>query len=61
MGKDTKIQWCDHTLNFWWGCQKVDASCQNCYAESLSKRFGKNDIWGPPGDHGPAANQGAVE
>jgi protein gp37 len=45
--KDTKISWCDHTANFWWGCFKVSDGCKNCYAETLSKRYGK-DIWGPP-------------
>ncbi len=20
MGENTKIEWTDHTLNFWWGC-----------------------------------------
>lgn len=43
--KNTKISWCDHTLNLWWGCTKVNAACKNCYAEKISKRFG-NDIWG---------------
>lgn len=36
-----------YTLNFWWGCCKVSAGCQHCYAETFSKRVGKN-IWGPP-------------
>lgn len=41
----TKIEWCDHTVNFWWGCTKVSPGCKNCYADSLSKRF-RRDIWG---------------
>jgi len=45
MAKDSKIQWTDHTVNLWWGCSKVHTGCKNCYAESLSNRFG-NDIWG---------------
>lgn len=44
--KNTAINWCDHTANFWWGCFKVSDGCKNCYAESLSRRYGK-DIWGP--------------
>lgn len=44
--KDSKIQWCDHTLNFWWGCLKVSPGCEHCYAERDSKRWGRN-IWGP--------------
>lgn len=47
MGKDTNISWTHHTANFWWGCQKVSPGCKNCYADTYSKRLGK-DIWGPP-------------
>lgn len=47
MGKDTKINWTHHTANFWWGCMKVSDGCKNCYAETLSRRYGKQ-IWGPP-------------
>lgn len=39
------IEWCDGTANFWWGCTKVSTGCLNCYADTLSARFGK-DIWG---------------
>ncbi len=45
MAKDSKIEWCRHTTNLWWGCTVVHSGCQNCYAEALSKRFG-DDIWG---------------
>jgi len=45
MGKDSKIEWTHHTFNPWWGCHKVSAGCDHCYAEGLAKRFG-NDIWG---------------
>ena len=49
MGETTKIQWCDHTLNPWVGCQKVHAGCTNCYAEDMmDKRYGKAQ-WGPQG------------
>lgn len=44
--KTTGINWCDHTANFWWGCFKVSDGCKHCYAETLSKRYGKS-IWGP--------------
>lgn len=46
MGKETEISWTDATFNPWWGCVKVSPGCQNCYALTLSKRFG-HDIWGP--------------
>lgn len=46
MGKNTKIEWADHTINLWHGCEKVNAGCKNCYAEALSKRFDKGlDLW----------------
>lgn len=49
MGKDTKIQWADDTLNLWWGCTKVSDGCKNCHAEHLADgRFGRNN-WGPSG------------
>jgi protein gp37 len=46
MGIDSKIEWTDHTINFWWGCEKVSPGCANCYAADQSKRLGE-DIWGP--------------
>lgn len=46
MAENSKIEWCDHTFNPWWGCQKVSPACDNCYAEALDKRTG-GDHWGP--------------
>lgn len=48
MGK-TKIEWAKYTFNPWTGCQKVSPGCAHCYAETLSKRWGKGDQWGPQG------------
>ena len=45
MAENSKIEWTHHTANLWWGCTKVHAGCDNCYAETLSKRYGK-DVWG---------------
>lgn len=56
MGK-TSIEWTSTTLpdgtvvpgysfNPWWGCTKVSPGCDNCYAETLSNRWG-HSIWGP--------------
>jgi protein gp37 len=45
MGTETKIQWCDHTFNPWWGCTKVSAGCANCYAETFARRTGRAK-WG---------------
>lgn len=47
MGKDSGIEWTTHTFNPWWGCFKVSQGCSNCYAETLSQRWGDN-VWGPP-------------
>lgn len=48
MGLNTKISWCDATLNPWRGCVKVSPGCANCYAEVQAKRnpaaLGE---WGP--------------
>lgn len=33
MSEQTKIQWCDSTINFWRGCTKVSPGCAHCYAE----------------------------
>lgn len=46
MGKDTKIEWCHSVFNALWGCLKISAECENCYAEKWSARWG-NDVWGP--------------
>ena len=50
MGESTEIAWTDHTFNPWWGCQRVSPGCENCYAETFSKRLGfgttKGAIWG---------------
>lgn len=45
MAENSNISWCHHTGNLWWGCTKVHAGCDFCYAETLSERFG-NEIWG---------------
>lgn len=45
MGKDSSIEWTDHTFNPWWGCEKVSPACDRCYAETFSKRTG-NAVWG---------------
>ncbi len=48
--KDTKIEWCHHTVNFWWGCTKVSPACAHCYAETITKMFGRGRAsWGPGG------------
>lgn len=39
---NTKIQWTDFTINFWRGCQKVDADCRFCYFYRDMARYGKD-------------------
>jgi protein gp37 len=45
MGKNTKIEWCHHTTNLWWGCTEVHEGCSNCYAATMAHRYG-HKIWG---------------
>lgn len=45
MGTGTKIEWCDHTFNPWWGCTKVYEGCAHCYAEKWARRCGQQ-VWG---------------
>ena len=45
MAETTEIAWTDSTFNPWWGCTRVGAGCDNCYAAALDKRTG-GDHWG---------------
>ena len=45
MAKNSQIEWTHHTFNPWWGCKKVSAACDNCYAELWAKRMG-HQLWG---------------
>jgi protein gp37 len=57
MSAGTKIEWADHTINFWWGCtfaRYVDGSlrdeCLHCYAKTLAALFSrKRATWGADG------------
>ena len=46
MAQNSKIEWCDHTVNLWWGCSKVHTGCKNCYAEYFSDTRYKKNLWG---------------
>lgn len=46
MAESTIIAWTHHTYNVAWGCVKVSPGCKNCYADTLSRRYGQ-DVWGP--------------
>ncbi len=43
--KNTKIEWCDATLNPVIGCKH---GCPYCYAKSMNKRFGFIENWEDP-------------
>jgi len=48
MGQNSKIEWTHHTFNPWWGCTRVSPGCENCYAETLDRRYNaKYPHWGP--------------
>ena len=47
--KNSSIEWTHHTFNPWWGCVKVSAACDHCYAETWANRLG-HDVWGPNSD-----------
>jgi len=45
VGKNSSIEWTNHTFNPWWGCTKVSPACAHCYAEAWAKRVGSR-VWG---------------
>jgi protein gp37 len=45
MAENTKIAWCDHTFNAWWGCDRVSPACDDCYAAAWAHRLGMNNLW----------------
>jgi len=48
MGDTTRIYWCDHTFNAWWGCNEVSEGCDNCYARTWTNFTRGYGYWGPP-------------
>ncbi len=42
MGELSKIQWCDATVNFWMGCQKISPGCKFCYMFRDKYRYGQD-------------------
>ena len=50
MGKDSKIEWTDHTFNPWIGCQEVSAACDFCYARVQNEHRKWVSGWGPNGE-----------
>lgn len=56
MGADSKIEWCDHTFNTWWGCARVSPGCVNCYADTNAARWG-HQLWRRHGPRKPMSDQ----
>lgn len=46
MSENTKIEWCDATVNHWAGCTAVSPACDNCYAKRMAGRLWGTQ-WGP--------------
>lgn len=42
MASNSKIEWCDHTINFWTGCIKVSTGCKFCYMYRDKDRWKKD-------------------
>jgi hypothetical protein len=47
MAENSKIGWTDHTMNFWWGCNKVSTECTHCYIGQIMRRSGHEPFGGP--------------
>ncbi len=44
MGKNTGIEWTDHTWNPWRGCLKVSPGCKACYMYRDQERYGNDPM-----------------
>lgn len=47
MAGDTKIEWCDASLNFWIGCDRIGPGCDHCYAAVSSAARALGVEWSP--------------
>ncbi|WP_075594774.1 phage Gp37/Gp68 family protein [Novacetimonas hansenii] len=45
MGRNSAIEWTDHTFNPWVGCTAISPACDHCYAEAWAKRTGAPQLW----------------
>lgn len=50
MAENSKIEWCNHTMNFWIGCQEVSDACDFCYARVQNEHWKWVNGWGPDGE-----------
>lgn len=44
MGKQSAIEWTDHSWNCWYGCLKVSPGCKQCYMYRDMKRYGRDPM-----------------
>jgi protein gp37 len=46
--QNSHIEWCDNTINFMIGCDKVSEGCDNCYADDIENHYGRDFtvFWG---------------
>ena len=47
MAENANIRWTRHTMNFWWGCDKVTRECRHCYIDPIMRRAGLEPFRGP--------------
>ncbi len=47
MAENSGIGWTKHTMNFWWGCNKVSRECRHCYIGPIMRRGGFEPFHGP--------------
>jgi protein gp37 len=47
MAENSKIGWTHHTMNFWWGCNKVSPECASCYIGPIMRRGGREPFARP--------------
>src|SRR5262249_7911179 len=36
-----------HTMNFWWGCERISTECEHCYIDRIIRRTGNEPFGGP--------------
>jgi protein gp37 len=47
MSENSRIGWTHHTMNWWWGCNKVSSECRRCYIGAIMRRAGYEPFNGP--------------
>lgn len=45
MARNSGVEWCDHTHNPWWGCEKTSPACAHCYAAEFANWLAPG-LWG---------------